>query len=166
MGDTGGSLTPPVGWRYLKMVVQWDGVRLTFKYTTYCADLMSVAGVTVWEPMVSVASDSMYSFPPLPGVYVFAEAFADGFNVRYVGRASSLQERIIAHLQGTGGNDCLRNVLHNCYSVKVRVTLQSSLSRQMDIEHTCYIHYRELGHSLCNASVPQGTFLWGMSVPF
>ena len=127
---------------------------------------MSVAGMAIWDPTVSVLPGGTYRFPAVPGVYVFAEAFATGFNVRYVGRATNLRERIETHFQGSGGNDCLWNVLHNSYNVKIRITFQSDIRQQMNVEHTCYMHYYALGHGLCNASVPPGTFLGGMSLPF
>lgn len=128
---------------------------------------MSVAGVAIWDRPVSVSPGGAYRFPAAPGVYVFAEAYAAGFDVRYVGRAADLDERIYAHFRGSGGNDCLQGVLYNNpYNVRIRITLQPNTRLQMNIEHTCYMHYHALGHHLCNASVPQGTFLGGMSLPF
>ena len=138
----------------------------TFKYTAYRADLMSVAGVAIWDPQVFVLPGGSYRFPAAPGVYVFAEALAVGFNVRYVGRAVDLQERIDAHFQGSGGNDCLRNLLYNPHNVRIRITYQPDIRQQMNVEHTCYMHYYALGHALCNTSVPKGTFLGGMYLPF
>ena len=127
---------------------------------------MSVAGVAIWDPPVSVSPRTSV-FPAAPGVYVFAEAYAAGYDVRYVGRAADLNERIHAHLLGSGGSDCLQGVLYNNpHNVRIRITLQYDMRQQMNIEHTCYIHYHALGHNLCNASVPQGAFLGGMSLPF
>ena len=128
---------------------------------------MSVAGVVVWEQAVSVSPGGTHRFPEAPGVYVFAEAYAAGFDVRYVGRANDLDERIYAHLGGSGGNDCLQGVLDNNFrNVKIAITLQPDTRRRMNVERTCYMRYYALRHNLCNAHVPQGTFLKGMSVPF
>ena len=128
---------------------------------------MSATGVAIWEQAVSASHGETHGFPEAPGVYVFAEAYADGFDVRYVGRAADLDERIYAHLGGSGGNDCLQGVLdNNFHNVKIAITLQPNAKRRMNVEHTCYMYYHRLDHRLCNAHVPQGAILKGMSVPF
>ena len=118
-----------------------------------------------WGDVVGVAPGGQYKFPASPGVYAFAEVGTDGARVRYVGRSSNLQERIDDHFRGSD-NSCLKKMLENTASVKIRAAVERTEERRMDIEHTCYVRYTKQGHKLCNDVKPKGSFLEGMEMPF
>ena len=127
---------------------------------------MSAAGRVVWGGVVGVSPDGQYVFPQDPGVYVFAKVDAERYHVRYVGRAANLDERISAHLSGTGENDCLQDVLSDSPGIRIRAAVQRDEGARADLEHTCYRYYSKRGHQLCNAYEPRGTFLKGVAMPF
>lgn len=126
---------------------------------------MSVVDWVEWGQMVGIGPGGTYEFPSVPGVYVFAKVTTAGADVRYVGRTRNLQKRISGHLEHSD-NDCLRGVLNDPTSVKIRATIQGGENVRMNIEHTCYIHYLGQGHSLCNDARPGGRYLEGMQWPF
>ena len=127
---------------------------------------MSAASRIVWGGVVGISPDGQYEFPQDPGVYVFAQVDADNVHVRYVGMAANLDERISAHLGGTNENDCLQKVLRDTSTVKIRASVQHNKALRINLEHTCYRHYSEQGHQLCNAYKPKGAFVEGAALPF
>lgn len=139
---------------------------VAFKYGAGNAPLMSAADGVVWSDVVGVVPGGRYKFPLDPGVYVFAQAGTGGAHVRYVGQASNLAERISAHLGGSGGNDCLRDALRDESIVRIRAAVQRNGDVRAGLERTCYRHYYELGHKLCNAYEPKGEILEEVAMPF
>ena len=127
--------------------------------------MMYGAGRVVWSEPVGVSPYKECTFSRDPGVYVFAQVGARRAYVRYVGRASNLDERISAHLDGAGENTCLQDVLDDTLSVKVRTAIQHDVVARMNLEYTCYKHYKR-NHPLCNARKPKGRFLKGVAAPF
>lgn len=126
---------------------------------------MIVANGVEWGPRVGIGPSGTYEFPSAPGVYVFAEETAARANVRYIGRTGDLQQRISDHLAHSD-NDCLQGVLDDTTNVKIKVTVQGSKTARMNIEYTCYRHYLNRRHSLCNDAEPKGRYLEKMPLPF
>lgn len=125
---------------------------------------MYAASKVVWGEAVGVSPYEECMFPQDPGVYVFAQVDARRAYVRYVGRASNLDERISAHLDGAGENTCLQDVLNDVLSVKVKTAIQHGETARVNLEYTCYKHY-ERNHPLCNARKPRGSFWKGWRHP-
>lgn len=96
---------------------------------------------------------------------MFAKVSAAGDRVKYVGRTGNLQERIAGHIKGSE-NDCLKAVLDDYGDVKIRATIQAGENVRKNTGHTCYRHYRSLGHALCNDALPEGRYLGEIQWPF
>lgn len=127
---------------------------------------MSATRGVEWSEEVGISPGGKYKFPRAPGVYVFAQVYAEGYDVRYVGLTGNLDERISAHLDGDNENDCLQVVLANTPNVKIRAAVQRDKDERANLEYTCYKIYSDLGHRLCNASKPRGRLLVDTELPF
>ena len=118
-----------------------------------------------WSEEIGFSLNGKYEFLNEDGVYVIAEINDGISNVRYVG-SGNLFDRITAHRSDNESNNCLKNVMSDTDNVKIKSIVIGNDEDRANTEYTCYKHYLDNGHNLCNKIAPYGKFVTGMTVPF
>lgn len=118
-----------------------------------------------WSPEIGFGPNGIYQFPDADGVYVIAKITNGITEVRYVGQGN-IYERMESHKNDDEPNSCLKIIMSDLSTIKVRSVLINNQTDRGNLEYTLWKHYANMGHKLCNKIPPPGQFIAGIAVPF
>lgn len=121
--------------------------------------------VTEWSQEIIFVRGGTFKFPNADGVYVIARVINGVSSVCYVGKGN-IAERMQAHMDYQNEeNEDLANEMRNLVNIQVRFTVLEDADERSNAEFTCYKHYLNKNHPLCNERSPAGQWI-EVTVPF